>query len=78
MTKKEAMALPLHKRPICYRISSKMYHAVFESVGAASMCWNPRPGKQVFESEKASEIAIQLCFKIAEEVEQKNKKRNNE
>jgi len=69
MSKEEAMKLPLKKRPICFRISSKMYHAVFESIGEASMCWKPRPGKEVFQSEQASDIAIRLCFKIAEELE---------
>jgi len=74
MSKAEAMTLPLEKRPICYRISSEMYHAVYESIGAASMCWNPRPVNEVFDSEAASNIAIDLCFKIANEIEKKNKK----
>jgi hypothetical protein len=69
MTKEEAMSLPVEKRPLCFRISSELYHAVFESVGAASMCWNPRPSSQTFESEKAVDIAVKLCFKIAEELE---------
>lgn len=63
------MALPIEKRPICFRISSEMYHAVFEAIGAASMCWNPRPSSEVFATEQASQIAIDLCFKIAEERE---------
>jgi len=71
MSKEEAMALPLRERPICFRISSEMYHAVFESIGAASMCWNPRPSKETFSSEEASDIAVKLCFKIAEELENK-------
>jgi len=33
------------------------------------MCWNPKPGKEVFDSEKASDIAVDLCFKIADEIE---------
>lgn len=33
------------------------------------MCWKPTPGKEVFQSEMASDIAVQLCFKIAEEIE---------
>lgn len=63
------MALPLEKRPLNYRISSEMYHAVFEAVGAASMCWNPKPGDQVFDTERASKIATDLCFLIAKERE---------
>ena len=69
MSKEEAMNLPLKERPLCFRISSEMYHAVFESIGAASMCWKPRPGKEVFSPEEASQIAVDLCFKIAEELE---------
>jgi len=69
MSKEEAMALPVEKRPICFRISDEMYHSVFESIGAASMCWKPRPGGEVFQSEQASDIAVKLCFKIAEELE---------
>ncbi len=72
MSKEEAMKLPLKDRPICFRISSEMYHAVFESIGEASMCWNPRPGKQVFASEEASDVAMKLCFKIAEEIESRS------
>lgn len=71
MSKEEAMALPLKERPLCYRLSSEIYHAVFEAIGAASMCWKPRPGKQVFASEEASKIAVDLCFKIANEIESK-------
>ncbi len=70
MSKEEAMALPLKERPICFRISSKMYHAIFEAVGAASMCRKPRPGAEVFSSEEASKVAVDLCFKIANEVEE--------
>jgi hypothetical protein len=69
MSKEEAMALPLKNRPICYRISSKIYHAVFTAIGQASMCWKPRPGSEVFASEEASKIALELCFEIAEEIE---------
>jgi hypothetical protein len=73
MTEEEAMALPVEKRPLCYRISSELYHAVFESIGAASMCWNPRPSNEVFASEQASKIAVDLCFKIANEIEKLKK-----
>ncbi len=69
MRKEKAMALPLKERPICFRISSEMFQAVFEAVGEASMCWNPRPGQEVFDSEHASKVAVDLCFKIADEVE---------
>ncbi len=71
MSKDEAMALPLKDRPLCYRISSELYQAVFEAVGEASMCWKPRPSYEVFDSEHAVKVATDLCFKIANELEQK-------
>lgn len=63
------MALPPKERPLNHRISSEMYHAVWEHVGQASMCWNPRPGKEIFSAEEASEVATSLCFKIANEID---------
>lgn len=69
MSNEEAMALPLKDRPICYRISSEIYIAIFEHIGEASMAWNPKPSNEVFNSEMASDVAVRLCFKVAEEVE---------
>ena len=69
MSKEDAIKLPLEKRPLCFRISHEMYQNVFESIGAASMCWNPKPGNQVFDSTTASNIAANLCLKIAREIE---------
>lgn len=69
MSHEEAMSLPLKDRPLNHRISSEMYHAVFEAVGAASMCWQPKPSTEVFDSSAAEKIAVDLCFKIAEELE---------
>ena len=71
MSEEEAMNLPHKKRPLCFRISSNLYHDIFESIGMASMCWNPKPGDQVFDSTRASDIAVRLCLKIAEELEKK-------
>ncbi len=69
MSKEESMALPLKERPICHRISSEMYSAIFEHIGEASMCWNPRPSSEVFNSEQASDVAVRLCFIVANEIE---------
>ena len=69
MSKEEAMKLPLKDRPLNYRISSEMYHAVFEHIGEASLCWKPRPSHETFDSEHAANVATRLCFKIAEEIE---------
>lgn len=69
LSKDEAMALPLKERPICYRLSSKMYHDVWEALGAASMTFNKDAGNEVFNTEQASKIAVDLLFKIANEKE---------
>ena len=69
MSKEEAMKLPLEKRPLCFRVSSEIYHATFEAIGAASMAWSPRPGDNVFNAEEASKIAVGLLFKFAKELE---------
>ena len=74
MSKEEAMKLPLSQRPLCFRLSSELYHAVFEAIGSASMCWKPRPGKEVFSSEEASNVAVALCFKVAEATESDKKR----
>lgn len=68
LSREEAMALPPKDRPLCYRLPSKMYHDVWEAVGAASLCWEPKP-TGVFDAEQASKFATELCFKLAEELE---------
>jgi hypothetical protein len=69
LSREEAMALPVEDRPLCYRISSEMYHAVFEAIGEASMCWTPIPGSETFAADQAERVAVRLCFKIAKERE---------
>src|SRR5690606_23594997 len=68
----EAMALPPKERPLNYRISSEVYHAIFEKIGAASMCWNPLPSDQVFDSSAAEKLAVELCFVVADDMDKKN------
>lgn len=77
MSKDEAMKLPLKDRPLCFRVSSEIYHETFQSIGAASMCWEPIPDG-VFCSEKASQIAVELLFKFANEIEKLSEKSNND
>lgn len=74
MSKQEAMKLPLKKRPINFRISPEITTAVYEAIGEASMQWKPRP-KGVFQSTEASNVALRLCFKIANELERKKTKK---
>lgn len=69
MSREEAMKLPLKERPICFRISSEMYHDTFQSIAGAARCFNPLPDGETFLSEQCAAVAVDLCFKIANEVE---------
>ena len=71
LSHEEAMKLSLKEWPLNHRISSELYHAVFEAIGEASMCWNPPPSNEVFDSNKASDVGVRLCFKIADELERR-------
>lgn len=68
LSTEEAMALPRSKRPLNYRISGDTYHAIFEAVGHASMCWKETPSG-VFDCAEAEKCAVDLCFKVAKEVD---------
>lgn len=69
----EAMTLPLNKRPICYRLSEKMYMKVWESVAEATGCWKTKLDSDKFDATKAEKVAMELMFAIAEEVEKYRK-----
>jgi hypothetical protein len=47
---------------------SDLKQKIFESVGAASMCWEPRPSSQVFDSTKAKEIGDSLYASVETEL----------
>lgn len=68
----EIAQLPQAKRPLNHRLTSKIYHDVFQAIGAASMCWTPKPSTAVFDSAAAEKLAVALCFHIAEELERLN------
>ena len=71
MSREEAMKLPIAMRPICFRVSEEIYTATFENMGAASMCWNPKPSTEVFDAELCSNYVMKLLFKIAQENEER-------
>lgn len=68
LSEEEALALPRSKRPPNYRISSDTYHAILEAVSHASMCWKETPSG-VFDFAEAEKCAVDLCFKVAKEVD---------
>lgn len=67
MSKDEAMKLPPKERPICFRLSSELYHDVWQAIGQASMTFKTEAGNEVFNTEEASKIVMELLFKIANE-----------
>lgn len=69
LSEEEIAKLPQNEKPLSHRISSELYHKIFDSIGAASMAWNPRPSNEVFDSELATEIAVELCLFVADEIE---------
>lgn len=46
-------------------LGDELVTKIFEAVGAASMCWNPRPGSQVFDTTEALAVARALIRDIA-------------
>ena len=69
MSREEALALPVKQRPLCYRLGSSIYHRVWEHIGLATQCYEPKPDQTTFKPESASEVAVALLFEIANEVE---------
>lgn len=69
-SREEAMAMPASERPLNFRLPSDIFHRIHEDIGAASMCWNPKPSKQIFDSERASKIAFDLCHFIADKLDE--------
>lgn len=45
-------------------LEKKIQAIVGEAVGGGSLCWTPRPGNQVFNSEEASKIVDEASDKI--------------
>ena len=45
-----------------------LQNKVFEALGAASICWNPRPSTNVFESTEAEKIGKELMEQIESDV----------
>jgi hypothetical protein len=49
--------------------ASDIEEAVGIAIGAASMCWNPPPGDQVFDSTRARHICEELADRIEAELQ---------
>lgn len=45
-------------------MEDKLKELVFTALGEASMCWNPQPSKQVFDSTRAVKIGEELYNNI--------------
>lgn len=62
--------------PLKERLAKAIIERIHEDIGTASMCWNPRPGKQIFDSESAGAVALNLCNFIADKLEEARKEAN--
>jgi hypothetical protein len=51
------MTLPPLPEPVAIDLVADLPRLIFEAIGAASMCWLPRPGSAIFDSTQATEIA---------------------
>jgi hypothetical protein len=66
----EVFEIPRDERPaLSERMSSRLFSAVHQAVGNASMCWDNIGGAGTFEATRAGEIAFELCHLIADEIE---------
>lgn len=64
-----------HEKSMSERLPEFLFSSIHQAIGAASMCWIPQPSEQVFDSNRAAEIALELCRDIAdwhERVEARN------
>jgi len=55
------------------KIMKTLKEYIFEAIGQASMCWNPRPSTEVFNSEEAKNIANELLKTINDIIKQEEK-----
>ena len=51
-------------------VDADVREVIFQALGAASMCWEPRPGNLVFDSDLASKIGEGLIGYIDKLLEQ--------
>lgn len=65
-SKDEARKMPPKKRPLNYRVSSKIYMAAWDAVGQST---HLKTGNKGQDADRAGKIVTDLCFKIAEELE---------
>lgn len=50
-------------------LEERIFDTVAVACGAASMCWDPRPSSQVFQSREAAEIVNRAVAKIMAHIE---------
>lgn len=46
------------------KLNEEQIRLITQAIGSASMCWKPRPGKQVFDSEEAIRVEKRLVKKL--------------
>jgi hypothetical protein len=70
MVEKEVFKIPHDGRPVLSeRMSKGLIGVVHRAVGLASMCWSNIDGAGTFNAKEAEDIAVELCYTIADEIE---------
>ena len=55
-----------HEKSMSERLPEVLFSSIHQALGAASMCWIPQPGEQVFDSTRAADIGLELCRDVAD------------
>lgn len=64
-----AIRRDLREKSVSERLPERIYERVYQDFGEASMCWSRIDKAGVFESERVSIIAHNLCQFIADELD---------
>lgn len=51
------------------KLTKEQEYMIMAAIGQASMCWNPRPNSEVFNSEEAVEIVKELIKALNDSME---------
>jgi hypothetical protein len=59
----------VEKERLIERMSKELIGAVHQAVGLASICWSDTDGAGTYDAKKVKNIAVELCYMIADEIE---------
>ena len=59
-----------NRKPLSERLPELAFARIYQDIGQASMCWEHPEKAGVFDSEKAADIALELCHFVADLLEE--------